>query len=745
MADGKRIELSRVAGYGLAVALTCGALLVRGALPLGPGLGIYPLTLAIVVLSAWYAGRGPAWVATFISAVGARYFFIHPTHTLAIDSLGTAVGLALFLTVALLLIEFSMARRRAEQALAESESRLRLMAENVPEMLWIADVEAHQTLYVSPSYEHVWGRPASDIYRDTNLWLKAIHPEDRARVSATYAKWLTSDENVGVDLEYRIIRPDGTMRWIHDRGALIKDGPGKAFRASGIAEDVTERKEIEQKLRTSEEHWKQVFENNPTMYFLIDAAGTVVSVNPFGAEQLGYRVDELVGRPVLSVFHLDDRERAQQNVASCLKEIGKAHSWELRKVRKDGTIIWVRETARAVAGMDQAPIVLIACEDITQAKVAGEELRYRTQQLASITDNMMSMLQLLDPEGRVIFVNPATERISGYRGDELVGHPPHEKLHHSHPDGTPYPASECPLSRSVQAVKPIQCEDIFVRKDGSFFPVFCSCSPIIYEGVLRGFVTEVQDMTERKRAEQALAQMQTELAHVTRVTAMGEMAASIAHDVNQPLAAIVTNGHACLRWLAGKPPNLDEARLAVERIVQQGTRAAEIISGIRALLKKSPSKKESIDLNRAITEIVAITRAEAQRRRVKLEMHLSPDVPPIHGDRVQLQQVVFNLILNGVEATSAVRDGPRELVVSSENDPRTGVLVSFRDTGVGFENADPGRLFDPFYTTKQGGMGMGLAISRSIIESHRGRIWATANSPRGAVFGFALPATARPP
>jgi len=357
---------------------------------------------------------------------------------------------------------------------------------------------------------------------------------------------------------------------------------------------------------------------------------------------------------------------------------------------------------------------------------------------------MTSMLHMLDAEGRAIFVNPATERITGYCAEELIGHSLHEKLHHTRPDGRPYPASECPLHRALLSVKPVQCEEAFIRKDGTFVPVFCSSSPLVHDGVPRGVVTEVQDMTERNEAEHALVEMQTELAHVTRVTTMGELAASIAHDINQPLAAIVTNGSACLRWLAGRPPNLDEARQAVERIVKDGTRAGEIISGVRALLKKAPSKKEQVDLNDAIAEVVVLARAEAQRRRVKLEVRLSSEVPLIHGDRVQLQQVILNLMLNGVEATGAVAEGPRELVVSSERDAGDGALVCVRDTGVGFDNADAGRLFDAFYTTKQGGMGMGLAISRSIIESHGGRIWAAQNVPRGAVFRFALPATARP-
>jgi len=718
--------------------MAAGALLLRAALPLGPGYGIYPLALAAVVLNTWYFGRGPAWGALVFSVVGVRYFFIDPKHSFTMQP-GTAVGLLLFVGTAILLIEFSMARRRAEHGLAESEGRFRLMVENIPEVVWIESFEPHRLLYLSPSYERVWGRPVAEVYRDPDLWLEAIHPEDRQRIEATYSKWLAGGGSDRFDFEYRVLRPDGTMRWIHDRGVAIRDARGKIYRANGIAEDISERKRIEERLRTSEEHWKQVFENNPTIYFAVDGVGTTISVNPFGAQQLGFRVEELVGREVTNLIHAPDRELARERLAACLRQPGESISWEIRMVRKDGTVIWVRETARAVSEMDKAPIVLMACEDITGAKVAVEELRYKTQQLAAVTDNMTSMIQLLDADGLAVYVNPATERITGFRANELIGRLPHEKLHHSYPDGRPYPESECPLSRALQSVKPVQCEEVFVRKDGTFFPVFCSSTPIVLDGVRRGVIVELQDMTERNRAQQALAQMQTELAHVARVTTMGELAASIAHGVNQPLAAMVTNASACLRWLAGKPADLNEARQAAEAIVRDGTRAGEIISGIRSLLRKGPARKDLIDLNHVVAGVVALTQSEAQRNRVKLEMQLAIDLPAVVGDPVQLQQVILNLILNGVDATGAVADGPRELVVSTETDAGNA-LVCVRDSGIGFDEAVAKRLFDAFYTTKPAGMGMGLAISRSIIESHRGRIWGMPNAPRGAVFRFSLPA-----
>jgi len=245
--------------------------------------------------------------------------------------------------------------------------------------------------------------------------------------------------------------------------------------------------------------------------------------------------------------------------------------------------------------------------------------------------------------------------------------------------------------------------------------------------------------TLRERGE-ALQKVQTELAHVSRVMTLGELTASIAHEVNQPLAAIVTNGNACLRWLAGATPNLDEARLAVQRIIKDSYRASEVISRIRTLVKKTPPRSDWIDLNELITEVFALAQSEARRNRVLLQQQLSADLPRVRGDRVQLQQVILNLIINGLEAIAKSKDGKRELSVKSDLDEANNVVIAVSDSGAGLDTANLEQVFDAFFTTKPDGMGMGLAISRTIIESHGGRLWATANSPRGAVFQFSLPA-----
>jgi C4-dicarboxylate-specific signal transduction histidine kinase len=259
-------------------------------------------------------------------------------------------------------------------------------------------------------------------------------------------------------------------------------------------------------------------------------------------------------------------------------------------------------------------------------------------------------------------------------------------------------------------------------------------------------VAFVLDMTERKQAEaeareneRRYREVQTELAHGNRVATMGLLTASIAHEVNQPLAATITNAHAGRRWLDRRPPDLEEARHAFDRIVREGNRAAEVVGSIRALVKKAPSRTEHLEVNEAIREVVELTHGEAVKQSVALEMQLADGLPPIGGDRVQLQQVVLNLTVNAIQALGTVAGGTRKVLISTRRTEQGGVVVAVIDSGPGLAPATLARIFEPFYTTKSSGLGMGLSICHSIIEAHGGRLWAEANEPRGTIFQFTLP------
>ena len=387
------------------------------------------------------------------------------------------------------------------------------------------------------------------------------------------------------------------------------------------------------------------------------------------------------------------------------------------------------------------------------------DLEEREAKIRRLVDANIMGIFIWNLQGEIIEANDAFLHLLGYSREDVVSG------RRGWRDLTPAEWRDRD-ERAVEDLKatgtaqPYQKE--FLRKDGSRAPVMIGAAT--FEGSKNEGVAFVLDLSEqkraedeRKRAEEALRRAQTELAHVTRVTTLGELTTSIAHEVNQPLGALVNNAGACLRWLTAH--NLEEAQRSASLVIADGHRAGEIIGRIRALAKKAPPQKDWLDLNHAISEVVALARSEAQKNRVSLQTQLSNDLPLILGDRIQLQQVILNLLINGIEALSGVSEGPRELWVSSEKvngipgeseqeafedkslaeTKWTHVLVAVRDSGPGLDLNGIDRLFDAFYTTKSQGMGMGLAISRSIVEAHAGRLWATANVSKGALFQFALP------
>jgi C4-dicarboxylate-specific signal transduction histidine kinase len=290
------------------------------------------------------------------------------------------------------------------------------------------------------------------------------------------------------------------------------------------------------------------------------------------------------------------------------------------------------------------------------------------------------------------------------------------------------------------AGKPSEIEARLRRFDGEYRRFLVRVVPVYDElgNIVKWYGTNT-DIEDRKRAEDALHQAQAELAHVTRVTTLGELTASIAHEVNQPLAGVITNAQACLRWLGREAADVEEARAAVERIIRDGQRASAVIQRIRALATKTDPHKVPLDLTDVIHEVVLLVHREVLGHRVTLRTELAAALPPVLGDRVQLQQVLMNLVINGIDAMASVTDRPRELVIRAHQPDADQVGVAVQDSGIGIDPAHADRLFHAFFTTKPEGMGMGLSISRSIIEAHGGRLWAAHNVGPGATVQFTLP------
>ena len=299
-------------------------------------------------------------------------------------------------------------RKEAERAVEESQERFRQLAEHIREVFWITNPEKTHVVYISPGYEEIWGRSCDSLYAHPDSWLEAIHPDDRPRIEqAAMSRQILDMYNE----TYRIVRPDGSLRWIWDRAYPIRDGSNRIYRIVGFAEDVTEHKRIEAELIASERRYRALFDDNPSMYFMVDAGGTVLSVNQFGAERLGYEVYDLVGTSVVNVFHPDDQQTLLRHLSDCLSEVGQPKRWELRKVTKDGNVIWVRETARAVHGYERAPVVLIVCEDITAMKEAEIALHDSEEFKNQILRSSADCIKVLDLQGRLQYMNDAGQTL----------------------------------------------------------------------------------------------------------------------------------------------------------------------------------------------------------------------------------------------------------------------------------------------------------------------------------------------
>ena len=416
-------------------------------------------------------------------------------------------------------------------------------------------------------------------------------------------------------------------------------------------------------LRHSEAQWKEVFEHNPVMYFMVDAAGTVLSVNTFGAAQLGYSVSELLGQSVLKVFPADEQPVAQSNVAICLENIGQTHSWEICKVRKDGSSLWVRENAKAVRRLDNQLIVLIACEDVTERKEAENALRQSEMYLAEAQRlSHTGSFGWRVASGKIIW-SEETFRVFGYDKVPSIKHA--TIFQRVHPEDRA--RVEQTIDRASSDGKDFEHGYRLLMPDGSVKHVHATAHAVTDASGGIEFVGAVTDVTSRKRAEAELHEAQANLAHVTRVTALGELAASIAHEVNQPLAAVVTNAAACLRWLDRDPANLNEARATLRSIINDGNRAGEVIQRVRALVNKTTDRK-ALHINEVVNEVMSLVQHELFSHRVALRLELAPALPPVLADRIQLQQVILNLVINGIEAMQPVTDRPRELVIRTRQD-----------------------------------------------------------------------------
>jgi PAS domain S-box-containing protein len=567
----------------------------------------------------------------------------------------------------------------------------------------------------------------TDFPRQTETLLLSV-AANQASIGLQEARLLSQQKRVASELDQRVVQRTAEL-------AAANEELKRELAERRLVEEKLWQEEME--LKRSEVRKAAIVDSALDCIVTIDHEGCITEFNPPAERTFGHRRDEVLGKHLADIIIPPSmREKHRQGFARYLatgeaRVLGKRI--EMTAVRADGSEFPV-ELAIARIPLEGPPSFTGYLRDITERKRAEQELRRseaflaEAQHLSRIgsfswlvpTDEITWSEQLyrifqIDRDAQVTFELIAT-RI----------HPEDLSLFQEH------------IERSRRDRRDVRLEFRLQMPDGAVKYVHAAAHIRGDHGQLE-YIGAVQDVTERRSSEEALSKARTALSQVTRVTSLGVLTASIAHEVNQPLSGIITNASTCLRMLASDPPNVEGARETVRRTIRDGNRASEVITRLRALFIKKSATAQSMDLNEATREVIALSLSELQKSRVILRPELADDLPLVTGDRVQLQQVILNLLRNASDAMSTIDDRPRDLLIRTQSDDNDRVRLSVADVGVGFEPHAADRLFEAFYTTKSEGMGIGLSVSRSIIERHHGRLWVTPNTGPGVTFSFSIP------
>ena len=627
-------------------------------------------------------------------------------------------------------------RKRQEEALRARESSWRQIADNIPGL--VAKLSATgEVEFLNRQILQYFGK-TTEVLKNWSV-IGAVHPDDLPSVMEALTKSIRTGQDY--EIEHRCRGADGVYRWFQVRGLPVRDAAGTITSWYLLLTDIDDLKKAQEALQRNERTLSLMVNAIPAYIHVLSADGSVLFVNQTVLDYTGLSLEDVrKGDYRARVFNPQDVARLDDERRAAFTR-GIPFENELRMLRKDGTYRWflVRYNPLLdpqgkvyrwyVAGFD--------IEDRKRAEAEVEKAYVRLAEAQQLSKTGSFITDLLSDEH-----SWSEEAFRIFEFD---------------------PAARLTVAMIRNAVHPEDLhffDDVIARgmtgKDAEFdFRILTAHGAVKYvRGLARVFeqvagrplfVGALQDVTESKLAEEALNRARSELTHVARVTALNALTASIAHEVNQPLAGIIMNASTCLQMLNADPPNVSGARETARRALRDGNRASDVVKRLRALFSKKEFKQESLDLNDATREVIALTLSDLQRNRVVLRCELAEDLPPVTGDRIQIQQVVLNMIRNGSDAMAEVDDRARELLIKTERGEDDQVCLSVMDAGVGFAPEAARKLFEPFHTTKSDGMGIGLSISRSIIEAHRGRLWAAANEGAGATFCFSLPCRPAPP
>jgi two-component system, LuxR family, sensor kinase FixL len=615
-------------------------------------------------------------------------------------------------------------RRRAEALLRQSKERMSLAAKAANLGVWEWEV-GNDEIWTTGKGRSMLGF-APDESVDYAALTMRVHPEDReAREAAIRCALKTHGEYA---IEYRVVLPDGRLRWIGSRGHCV-DGDNKTTRLIGVSMDVTGEKQARDALRESEARFRAMADTAPVMIWMSGTDKLCTFFNKGWLDFTGRPMEQEIGNGWADGVHQEDLDRCLEVYVNSF-ETRHPFTMEYRLQRWDGEYRWVLDSGAPRFAPDGAFLGYIgSCIDITERKQAQDLFRL-------VVEASPNGMVLVDSQGHIVLVNARAEKLFGYGREELLGQSIEflvpERFRGEHPaNRAAFHAS--PAARAMSGGRQLFAQ----RKDGTEFPVEIGTSPIQSpEGSL--VLHAIVDITERKQAEAEARKHREELAHINRIAIMGEMAGSLAHELNQPLTGIANNASAGRRFIAKGRADLPKLDSLFEAVVEDGRRAGGIIRGIRNMVHKGEQVRCAVNLNDIIASVLGFVHSDALERHCELVTELDPELPLVDGDQVQLQQVLLNLVVNAFEAMGETPLPKRRVVIRSERESSARVRVSVRDFGTGLSEENPERIFEHFFSTKHDGLGMGLAIARSIIASYEGELAATNVEGGGACVYFSL-------
>lgn len=663
------------------------------------------------------------------------------------------VMLQLFLVIsalsALIVAAISRQHQHALTALRENERQLQQMIDAVPAMIWSATPRG-KPAFVNKRFADVTGTTLEDnTATDGSLSLCTIHPDDRAEAG----KVLAESFKTGIPCvrRYRQLRRDGSYRWSEVRAEPLRNASGEVLQWYGVTFDIDDEVRAEEALRRSERRLRQFLDAVPIHCWSATPDGLPSYINKRARDYMGIEIadfeplhDPRNGKKlqdaIFQTHHPEDAAEIQRRRKQTYNS-GEKDLTRFRRRGRDGIYRWMETRLEPLRDQDGTIVQWYGVSlDIDEAMRAQEALRRSERQLQELIDAVPAVIWCTTPEGIPRYLNKRGKDVTGLTVKDLIAADGSRSLTVVHPDDRQ--TFDQALARSLKTGTSFVGRYRQRRANGPHRWVESRAEPMYDDTgkVLQWYGVTV-DIDDQMRAEEALRRAQDKLAHASQAASLSELSASIAHEVNQPLAAIVATSHACSRWLSADPPNLERAKNTLERIIRDANSASEVVSRIRALFNQLGKTRLPADITEVIAGVGRLMADELALNKIQLEYEFAPSLPSALIDPVQIEQVLINLIRNAVDALDGSTDGMRRIRLRAFLDSDTTVRVEVQDQGAGMK--EPEQAFEPFFTTKKDGMGMGLAICRSIIESHNGRLWATSNQPNGTTLAFTLPIQAR--